>query len=385
MPTYHVTTVAELKTAFDAYISQPEPVIVEIDNDLDFNDSNYYRYDGDFFFLGENNQPFTINGNGHTLANIYLFPNRALIRYFAYTVVQPTINDLKFEVVSNNASIVRHQNWIGYGGDRCAQWIFNRCTFNTKIYSATNPLFVFYTPVSGGSSAIMGFVNCIFNLYISGINKNQAGSSDTADYYWDIFRYEHINYNYNYDGCIIVSGCMFNIRNATNKFIMLVRPNNRANNAKVVFDNNAIFYSDIGLEQPDYITFETMQYGAGDYGRNHHILPYETKDVTTIQNCYIAQFDQYMNLNPDFEKPVFSLFMRGIGTSTTDVGNKIMTSFYDKDKIVAYQLYSIANYSGLVGGGKVDNLNGVLSALTTSQCKDAIALGSVGYIFSQEV
>ena len=387
MAVRHVTTIAELKAAFDYYPSCPEPLTVEIDNDLDFNDSSYYRYDGDFFYLGQGNQQFTINGNGHTLANIYLFPNRALIDYNTYSRGEkPVINDLKFEIVSNNATIIRHHNYINFQGETMAQWMINRCTFNVKVYSAVNPLFVFETLSGGGSSATFGFVNCIFNLYISGINVNQTGNSGNPDFFWPIILFFHGNYYYGYEGCCIISGCMFNIRNATNKFIMFVKTTGNPDSARVVFDNDAIFYSDIGLEQPDYYHWSGSNYPPEPTYKQHHIFTAGTASTTSIQNCYIAQFDQYMNLNPDFEKPRFELFLASTGQDVASVTNKINTCFYDKDKIYAYQNYRVgSSASGSIWGEILDNSNGVLSALTTSQCKDAIALGSVGYIFSQEV
>lgn len=387
MAVRHVTTIAELKAAFDYYPSCPESLTVEIDNDLDFNDSSYYRYDGDFFYLGQGNQQFTINGNGHTLANIYLFPNRALIDYNTYSRGEkPVINDLKFEIVSNNATIIRHHNYISFQGETMAQWMINRCTFNVKVYSAVNPLFAFET-LSGGGNNTFGFVNCVFNLYISGINVNQTIDDRNMDFYWAIVLFFHGNYFYSYEGCCILSGCMFNIRNATNKFIMFVKTSGNPDSARVVFDNNAIFYSDIGLEQPPYNQGETLQpFGPiGGAFKQHYIFTKGTANTTMVQNCYIAQFDQYKNLNPDFEKPVFGFFHTTTGDSESTVSSKINTSFYDKDKINAFQIYKEQEYNGNVWINRVDNLNGVLSALTTSQCKDAIALGSVGYIFSQEV
>lgn len=390
MATFHVTTAAQLKAAFDAYVTLPEPVIIEIDADIDYNDSDYYRYDNDFLYLGENNQPFTINGNGHTLSNIFLFPNRALIRYFTYTGVLAKVNDLKIEAITNNGAILRHNQYYSYQGERYGLWLFTNCTFNVKLYSMTNGLFQFFTPGSGNADTV-GFVNCIFNLYISGISTDQSGKTLSGTnsnptiydaFFWPIIEIRHYNYYYSWAGTFIVSGCMFNIRNTTDKFFMLCRPQGNANNIRVVIDNNAIFYSDIGEVQPTYV--QTLE-GTGDDGtglRQHKILP--SASVASYQNNYIAQFDQYMSLNPDFIKPVFEIFNGSTGADLASVTSILNTSFYDKDKIRAVQFYNIS-YSWLqYHCNEVSDLNSVLTALTTEECKDPVKLGAAGYIFAQE-
>ena len=165
---------------------------------------------------------------------------------------------------------------------------------------------------------------------------------------------------------------------------MLVKPYNRPNNMKVIFDNNAIFYSDIGLEQPPYYDFED---GSTPYYamRQNKIISSDTMGSTMVQNCYITQFDQYKNLNPDFVKPIFEIFNGGTGSNKAGVTAKITTSFYNKDSINAFQIYNFSNSSGYLYGSKVTDLNGTLAALTTEQCKDPVMLGAIGYIFAQEV
>lgn len=385
MPIIHVTTVDEFKAAFTAYGQWAEATTIEIDADLDFNNSDYYRYDGDFFTIPNNNQNITFNGNGHTLSNIYLYPNRSFIIDNITNDVTVQFNNLKIEAITNNALIFN-----SVSGNTTPLVRFNLCTFNVKVYSAVNPLLNIITKIRGEASELYGFTNCIFNLYLAGISVDQSGdsmgSSTTPrdEFFWNIIRFEHSNYNYNFNGSCIVSGCMFNIRNITTKFIMLVRPNNRSNNAKVIFDNNAIFYSDIGLEQPPYYDFldgSTRYYAM----RQHKIMAANTMDSTMVQNCYIAQFDQYKNLNPDFVKPIFEIFNGSTGTNEAGVTAKVTTSFYNKDSINAFQLYNFRVSSGYLYGSKVTDLNGTLAALTTEQCKDPVMLGAVGYIFAQEI
>ena len=386
MPTHHVTTVAELKAAFAAYSQWAEATTIELDADLDFNNSEYYRYDGDFLTIPNNNQNITFNGNGHTLSNIYLYPNRSFIASNITYVITIQFNDLKIEAITNNALIYRSNS----EANDSPLVRFNSCTFNAKVYSAVKPLFYIVTRVRGGASELYGFTNCIFNLYLAGISVDQSGDSMGSgttlndNFFWDIIRFRHSNFHYNFEGCCIVSGCMFNIRNITTKFIMLVRPSDNAGNAKVIFDNNAIFYSDIGLEQPPYYDFldgSTARYAM----RQNKIMAANTMDSSMVQNCYIAQFDQYKNLNPDFVKPIFEIFNGGTGSNQAGVTAKITTSFYNKDSINAFQIYSFGNSSGYLYGSKVTDLNGTLAALTTEQCKDPIMLGAVGYIFAQEV
>lgn len=387
MPTIHVTTIAELKAAFTTYSQWAEATTIEIDADLDFNNSDYYRYDGDFFTIPNNNQNITFNGNGHTLSNIYLYPNRSfIVSNINYTGVTVQFNDLKIEAITNNALIYKS----GSTAQDAPFVRFNSCTFNAKVYSAVNPLFFIVTRIRGDALELYGFTNCIFNLYLSGISVDQSGSSmgggTTAnnDFFWEIIRFRHSNHYYSFEGSCIVSGCMFNIRNITTKFIMLVKPSDNPNNAKIIFDNNAIFYSDVGLEQPPYYDFldgSTAYYAM----RQNKIMPSDTMASSMVQNCYITQFDQYKNLNPDFEKPIFEIFNGGTGTNAAGVTAKITTSYYNKDSINAFQIYNFRNSSGYLYGSKVTDLNGTLAALTTEECKDPVMLGAVGYIFAQEV
>lgn len=367
---YHVTTVEEFATACGK--SDGDQVTIYIDNDIDFNNSSYYERDGDFFTVGKGsgvarNNCLIIYGQGHTFSNIYLYPNRSLFVINGMIETGFVINDLTFEIISNNASVL-------YGTDYCKGMNVKtiNCTFNVKCYSFFNPLFYFTD-----YPEIIRFERTIFNIYINTFRSDytigtESDRNDTKYYYnGTIFNHRVIgssDINVEYQACII------RIRNRTNNILKAIHGGRysdgshlTADDDYVKFDNCAIFYNDVGREKPVYdITANKYTEIIG----NNWTTTGPNKMTFKFLNSFIAAFDQ---VDPN-NKPLF-LFECHRPKSTTDT--EILTSFFDSDKIIfkgkASRGYDPANVYDLAA-----------AALTTEQCKDPETLSVIGYIFCEE-
>ena len=370
MAEFHVTTVGEFLTAC-GYASNNQ-VTIYIDNDIDFNNSSYYERDGDFFTVGRattsaSDNCITIYGQGHTFSNIYLYPNRSLFVINRMIESGFVINDLTFEIISNNASIF-------HGTDYCKSMNVKtiNCTFNVKCYSFFNPLFYFT------DYPTIRFERTIFNIYINTFRADYSIGTET----------DRRNNEYYYNGTIInhrVAGsssgtirvqyqaCIIRIRNRTNNILKAIHggryynSSNLSANDYVKFDNCAIFYNDVGREKPVYdITANKYIEIIGDSWTSSNT----TQMTFKFLNSFIAAFDQ---VDPN-NKPLF-LFECHRPKSTTDT--EILTSFFDSDKI-AFKGKASRGYD------PEDVYDLAAAALTTEQCKDPETLSVIGYIFCEE-
>jgi hypothetical protein len=366
---YHVTTVAEFATACERSRHDTD-VIVYIDNDIDFNNSSYYERDADFFTVGydgsNNKASLIIYGQGHTFSNIYLYPNRSL---FVINRMQNaaglTINDLTFEIISNNASVF-------YGTDYCSMDVKTiNCTFNVKCYSFFNPLFYFT------SYPTIRFERTIFNIYINTFRVDYTigteSDRENSEYYYNGTIVNHRVGGGSYSTIRVqYQACIIRIRNRTNNILKAIHGGKYSSssvnqNDHVKFDNCAIFYNDVGREKPVYdITANKYIEIIGNSWSDNP----PNKMTFKFFNSFIAAFDQVDSNN----KPLF-LFERHRPKSKTDT--EILTSFFDSDKII---------FKGKAARGynSADVYDLAASALTTEQCKDPETLSVIGYIFCEE-
>lgn len=84
MPIVNVATAAQFVEAFNTRgTSSDTYVTVNITDDIDFNEDPYYKNKENFinttFATSENLQKFIVNGNGHTISNIYIHPTKNLL------------------------------------------------------------------------------------------------------------------------------------------------------------------------------------------------------------------------------------------------------------------------------------------------------------------
>jgi hypothetical protein len=342
--TIDVTTPNEFMAALERAQNNYEnsPITINILNDLDFNDSNYYERDADFFITGYSSNShsidLTIEGNGHTISNIYLYPGRRLLLK-RYGVL--TISNLTFEVISNNSTIF-------YSGSSYDTANFINVVFNVKLYSFyTNNLFDF--DGSGGTSR---FERCVFNLYFNHFSTSYSSTTPTISQSNIFYLYR----NNNYSKSCTFQACIIRIRNRTStKLKKIFGVDSSGTNLKL--DNCAIFYNDVGPVKPSY-----------DDSVNNIVLfaSNSSQDQNTkFYNSYIAAFGTVASV----DKPHI-VYMTNC--SQSNIIATMLTSFYDTSKIKIDSYYSGSAFDIPATG------------LTTAQCKDGDTLSAIGYIFCEE-
>ena len=319
---FDVSTAQELKEAFETNTDDNVPIIINILNNINYNQSPYYRWMSHFLYPNSYNKiDITINGNGHTLSNIYVYPGYSFIcipAKYANTARIVKINDLTFEIISNNGRVL---NYEGYG----AEFHLENCIFNVRAYDIpTNGIFNLM-------ARNHEFINCVFNILLSSLSTNNK----------TIFVEPNTGSNIG----SLYEACIFKIRNSTQYTIIVI-----STQMYTTIDNSAFFYNDVGLAQPDY-------------NNNLHYILSNTADRNSFINSYIASFDYY---------PAMSTRPR-IGLNTSSF-NSLASSFYDKTKL---------NMS-VYDNGTYTEKPPYFNACTTAQCKDSAYLSSIGYVFCEE-
>lgn len=360
---------------------------IELEADLDLNYSVdwYYRMK-DIFNVnalrnvsGSLDRKVVINGMGHSITNIYVYPNCAVFGTNSDSRQSSSlyqcileINDITFEAIIQKGggffSGNSRQSWPESAGYRLALIPrTNGCIFNIKFDNSydysTNYMYLFdystsvYT-LSTSSYTYPRAVNCIFNIYISAQSVNhrplfKCNSDSTSDF----------------GSMTVFESCEFRIRNNTDKLICIFQ---LMNNYKFLIDNCAIFFADIKqYDDPNQRTSSILfddQYISAD--SRHLIGRYENYSgyiKALFYNSYIAAFGD--DFNSGHNDPIYFYL------SCTDTNQIIpATSFYDKNKIFigAQSEYVTSETTGF-------------SALTTAQCKDKTTLSNIGYLFAEEV
>lgn len=343
MPIVNVATAAQFVEAFNTRgTSSDTYVTVNITDDIDFNEDPYYKNKENFinttFATSENLQKFIVNGNGHTISNIYIHPTKKFIGITNNVDAVIEFNNCKFEFISNNAQVI-------YIKSSYAVTYFNNCMFNGRLYN----LDASTTFWSGGImpfhiDANVEFTNCCFNLFITSVIGNSP----------------------NYASCFALGGnsnefesCIFKIRNNTNKYISFFE--NSTSSRDNLFENCAFFYNDTGTTKPNY-TYNIRERQAQNlcYG----------SDGCTINNTYFAAFGE-----PDNTPIIY------IG-KYSNPDSRVLSSFYDKNKLIILGTNNNNAYNYQVPH---DQLNIGMMNLTTTECKSPAKLSEIGYIFCEEV
>lgn len=336
MATVNVGTCAE----FIAAISTNSDI--NITADLDFNEDPYYRQTENFATLNiVTGGSKTINGNGHTLSNIYIRPQKCFIVGNLTTSNSSCLisfNDLKFEFITNDSTLIYFEQNKEY------TLSFNNCEFNCRSYSIGNSGDTAYPPIlkvkgdSGNYIQRLQCTNCVFNIYMTTASSNQScllySYADNGTAVADRTRFE---------------SCIFKIRNATDKRVVIVN----CRDTQTTFSNCAIFYNDVGNVKPTYEISKVNYVSAGG--------------AATFANSYVAAFGDV----PSDEKPIFLFGERYNGSGSY----YITTSFYDKDKIIM----------GWKASFPIENYANGMKGLTTTECKSSSKLSEIGYIFCEEI
>jgi hypothetical protein len=340
-----VTTAAELVAALQREISNPVDATVEIMNDIDFNNSPYYFMpNSNFINLASYSRSYdrTINGNGHTLSNIYVYPGYSFIANSSARGLK--INDLTIEAILNDASLIKISTSTS-DAIEMTDCVFNVRCYNLGKTSANKPFIALDSSDYG-----VKIINCVFNFYISSAGSNVIELLDVRNTLSSI----HIG---------LYESCIFKIRNATNSDIYMFNCQEGSGSDTtygLLLDNSAIFYNDVGSTQGGEVKLTTSNYKR-----------------VRLSNSYVASFG---SLKEGFTKPVFWV-SNSTATGKNAFRDFLYNSFYDKDKITLKAHY----YSGTYWQEATLTTEDNCADLTTAQCKDPDKLTEIGYIFSSEV
>ncbi|MEE3397865.1 MAG: hypothetical protein VZR64_00250 [Eubacterium sp.] len=357
---------------------------LEADLDLNYSASWYYRMTDIFNVNGMTNTGNTvvktvINGKGHSITNIYVFPNCAIFGTISgmantagsvgYCIFE--LNDITFEaILQKGAGFFSHSN--RQDGPSMPQYrrflspVTNGCIFNVKVDNSMN---------NRGNNSLVPFnyhetaywefkliypraINCIFNIYIS------AASNDNNC----LFSVK-TNSATDFSAMTIFESCEFRIRNNTDKLMSIFKNIIGDNNHKFLIDNCSFFLADI--KQYDDPSKRTTVFSEN----KRHDLGFSIRNVTITDNypkckfynSFIAAFGD--DFNSGSNDPIY---IDGYQNDTNRY--EFATSFYDKSKIRFCNYYE-----------DIPLESTGFSALTTAECKDKRALSDIGYLFAEEI
>lgn len=359
---------------------------IELEADLDLNYSVtwYYRMT-DIFNVngmsayGSDQVKTVINGKGHSITNIYVYPNCAIFgtilgmsnTYNDNGTMILELNDITFEaILQKGAGFFSHGS--RQAGPAMPSYrkfmvpVTNGCTFNVKIDNSMNntgldKLLAFNYHTTGYFNNVYNYpkaINCIFNIYIAAAsNDNNHLFSVTADSATDFAQ------------MTIFESCEFRIRNNTDK-LMSIFKNTGGSSNKFLIDNCSIFLADIKqYDDPSQRTTrfsDNKMHGLGSWV-SYGTSPSVGYPKCLFYNSFIAAFGD--DFNSGSNDPIY------VDGWQKDTNRYIFTtSFYDKSKIRFCNYYEDIP---LEPAG--------FTALTTAECKNKTVLSNIGYLFAEEV
>lgn len=361
---------------------------IELEADLDLNYSVtwYYRMT-DIFNVngikadGNVTTKTVVNGNGHSITNIYVYPNCAIFgniigmsnTYNGNSTGILELNDITFEAILQTGagffSHSRRQTWPSTPGYvRYITPITNGCTFNVKVDNSMNntgfdkllPFDYRETTYWEQKTVYPKAINCIFNIYIAAASNddNHLFSASTLS-------------GTDFGIMTIFESCEFRIRNNTDK-VMSIFKNTAAygSDYRFLIDNCSFFLADI--KQYDDPSKRTTNFSSNVMHKlgtltSFGYAPNVGYPKCLFYNSFIAAFGD--NFNSGSNDPIY---VEGY----SDDNNRYIfaSSFYDKSKIKFCNYYE-----------DIPLESTGFSALTTAQCKDKTTLSNIGYLFAEEV
>lgn len=356
--TTHVSTPTELCESADFAIGFEDEAsgthTIILDNDIDFNDEDYYYHKDNFMFFktdtGGRQKTKIINMNNKTISNVFVYGGFSFIYSDMTYANQPnakdsyrnvTFKDGTFEVVLNGGSFLNMLEISGgYREAKATEYTFKNCTFNIKTISFETMFYI------SGIIRYCNFINCTFNLdLIGGQNTSKIISMPCPSAGSSIFQ------------LLSIESCQFKIRihnsnifskKSSSPYGAIVFLNNNTNNAypiNISFNNNIVFIDNLTDSTMEILLIMMSQFPASSSHQN----------VSTLNNNFIA------GLFSDN-----SITIQGIFVSSN---NPLQTGsfFYDSEKVT---LSSSSYYTK--------------HALTTAECKDAAALAAAGYSLAND-
>lgn len=353
--TTHVSTPTELCESADFAIGFGDEAsgthTIILDNDIDFNNEDYYYHKDNFMFfktdVGGRQKTKIINMNNKTISNVFVYGGFSFIYSDMTYTSQPiykdsyrnvTFKDGTFEVVLNGGSFLNMVS-ASYNGATNTEYTFRNCTFNIKTISFE---IMFYI---SGIIRYCNFINCTFNLdLINGQASSKIIEMQTPTSSLSIYQ------------LLSIESCQFKIRihNSTifskkstspySSIIFMYNPNSGSVSNNISFNNNILFIDNLtSSTNMEILLIIKSQFPSTSY------------NVSTLNNNFIAGL---FNGNP--------ITIQGLWVSS---GTPLTTGsfFYDSEKVTVSSSSSYTKY-----------------ALTTAECKDAAALAAAGYSLAND-
>lgn len=342
----HITNITQLCGSGQWYLPDPEVTdatqdcIICIDNDLDFNNEDFYYHDDHFFKIYLPKKSVTnsviFDGQNHTLTNIYVLSNKSF--FYATSNTGATdfiIKNATFEVVLNSFSRMASMQ-----GGNSYTTIYKNCIFNIKTISDLD--YIFYKYYMGFDERNV-FINCIFNIECNVLsNFSICYSSSSCNRPLAIesceFRIKIINANPNCTITLSYSGATGTTAgsNFNNSLVFVNNYSNELVTIRLIYDNNT--YSDSSI-------------------------------VKSFINNFISAFD---GVAADVNKVDLDL------TVNKSSYARLSASFFiDTDCVsISSHLQELADttYPGLIN----------LIPLTTTESKSPTEMAAKGYVFASE-
>lgn len=354
--TTHVTTPSELcaQASFDVGFEGEDngTHTIVLDNDIDFNDEDYYYHKDNFMFFktdGGRQKTKIINMNNKTISNVFVYGGFSFIYSDMDYASQPnakdsyrnvTFKDGTFEVVLNGGSFLNMKT-VGYNGATKTEYTFRNCTFNIKTISFSDMFYI------SGIIRYCNFINCTFNLdLIGGESTSKIISMPAPTSSVSIYQ------------LLSIESCQFKIRihnsnifskKSSSPYGAIIFLYNRSGNTiypnNISFNNNIVFIDNL----TDSTNMEIQLIMTSGFPSS------SSNNVSTLNNNFIARL---FNGNP--------ITINGIWVMS---GTPLQTGsfFYDSEKV---SLTSSSYYTR--------------HALTTTECKDAAALAAAGYSLAND-
>ena len=358
--TTHVSTPTELCESADFAIGFEDEATgthtIILDNDIDFNDEDYYYHKDNFMFFKTDvygtKKTKIINMNNKTISNVFVYGGFSFI-YSDMTYANQsntkdsyrnvTFKDGTFEVVLNGGSFLNMLEISGgYREAKYTEYTFKNCTFNIKTISFETMFYI------SGIIRYCNFINCTFNLdlingQVSSKIINIPAPSAGLPSIFQLLSIESCQFKIR-----IHNSNIFSKKSSSPYAAIICLYNNTNNNypINISFNNNIVFIDNLtDSTNMEILLIMTSQFPASSTHQN----------VSTLNNNFIAGL---FSGNPITIQGLWVL--SGFPLTTGSF-------FYDSEKVTISSSSSYTKY-----------------ALTTAECKDAAALAAAGYSLAND-
>ena len=324
---------------------KPQVSTICIDNDLDFNNEDFYYYDDDFLNIEIPHSAWisgiVFDGQNHTLTNIYLLSSKSFFNITCaninYCDIPLTIKNTTFEAVLGSFSRLFYLDFA-----HRSIVTFRNCIFNIKTISDLD--YIFNKNNSANKNYYMQFINCIFNIECSLFNNFTIAISRSTY------------------ACVKIESCEFRLKiikaNAGHSITLAYNSISGNNNDNLSnFNNSLIFVNNYSNELVTVILYHDTNVNSN------------TSLIKSLVNNFVSAFDGVSASNNKVELDLE--ISKGSSLTITS------SLFIDTDCVsISSQLQELADttYPVLVN----------LIPLTTAESKSSTKMAEKGYVFAQE-